>query len=246
MTVESEITRPRGFTLFRRSGLAQHDSAHPRHPKESRARILLSSVFGPFAQDDEHGSRSINPMELYHNQVTRVQGATSLRMFHRSFGLMMIQANVDTPCTLLDFPTLDRFVEEVRDGGYDVVGVSSIIPNIGKVQKMCEVIREHSPRTTIVVGGHVSNKPDVDELVQLGFLLIKKRRWHKALDAMETAADIAREDPRPWFYIAVLKGDHLHRLDDALVALLQYESLGGNEPAALQWLEELKASRSGK
>jgi hypothetical protein len=29
-----------------------------------RARILLSSVFGPNARDDEFGSRSINPMEL--------------------------------------------------------------------------------------------------------------------------------------------------------------------------------------
>jgi hypothetical protein len=57
-----------------------------KHPKGSRARILLSSVFGPYAQDDEFGSRSINPMELYHNQVTRAQGSFSLRMFHRSWG----------------------------------------------------------------------------------------------------------------------------------------------------------------
>ena len=61
------------------------------HPKGSRARILLSSVFGPYAQDDEYGSRAINPMELYHNQVTRAQGAFSLRMFHRPWGIMMIQ-----------------------------------------------------------------------------------------------------------------------------------------------------------
>ena len=54
------------------------------HPKGSRARVLLTSVFGPYAQDDEFGSRKINPMELYHNQVTREQGPFSLRMFHRS------------------------------------------------------------------------------------------------------------------------------------------------------------------
>ena len=57
------------------------------HPLGRRARILLTSVFGPYAQDDEYGSRTINPMELYHNQVTRVQGAFSLRMFHRSLAL---------------------------------------------------------------------------------------------------------------------------------------------------------------
>ena len=57
------------------------------HPLGSRARVLLVSVFGPYAQDDEYGSRTINPMELYHNQVTRVHNASSaspelLRIFH--------------------------------------------------------------------------------------------------------------------------------------------------------------------
>ena len=53
-------------------------------------RVLLSSVFGPYQQDDVYGSRSNNPMELYHNQVTRVQGPFSIRVFHPSFGLRFI------------------------------------------------------------------------------------------------------------------------------------------------------------
>ena len=61
------------------------------HPKGSAARVLLTSVFGPYAQDDAYGSRTINPMELYHNQVTRAQGPFSLRMFHRSWSLMFLQ-----------------------------------------------------------------------------------------------------------------------------------------------------------
>ena len=86
------------------------------HPKGSRARILLSSVFGPYAQDDEFGSRSINPMELYHNQVTRAQGSFSLRMFHRSWGIMLIQANISAPCTVPDFPTRKTFTRcRLRD-----------------------------------------------------------------------------------------------------------------------------------
>ena len=74
------------------------------HPKGSRARVLLTSVFGPYAQDDEFGSRAINPMELYHNQVTRAQGAFSLRMFHRSWGIMMIQENISAPSHGARFP----------------------------------------------------------------------------------------------------------------------------------------------
>jgi radical SAM superfamily enzyme YgiQ (UPF0313 family) len=134
-------------------------------PMGTRARILLTSVFGPYAQDDKYGSRKINPMELYQNQVTRVQGAFSLRMFHRSFSLLMLQANIDAPCTLLDYPSHEDFIREILDNEYDIIGISSIIPNIGKVKKMCELIREHRPETTIVVGGHLSNMEDIDRII---------------------------------------------------------------------------------
>lgn len=134
---------------------------HPQHPLKTKAKVLLSSVFGPYAQDDEYGSRQINPMELYHNQVTRAQGVFSLRMFHRSFGLLMIQANIDASSTLLDFPDLDRFESEISENHYDIVGISSIIPNVGKVKKMCELIRIYLPSATIVIGGHVANLPDL-------------------------------------------------------------------------------------
>ncbi|HNY65378.1 MAG TPA: cobalamin-dependent protein [Deltaproteobacteria bacterium] len=135
------------------------------HPLGSKANILLTSVFGPYAQDDEYGSRRINPMELYHNQVTREQGPFSLRMFHRSFGLIMIRENIDAPCTLLEFPSLGRFIEEITDHAYDIVGISAIVPNIGKVRVMCELIRTYLPKATIVVGGHVASMPDIHERV---------------------------------------------------------------------------------
>jgi len=137
----------------------------PVHPRGRRARVLLSSVFGPYAQDDDYGSRLINPMELMHNQVTRVQGPFSLRMFHRSWGLLFIQANISAPCTCLDFPTLDRFIQEIRTRDYDVVGISSIIPNVLKVRKMCELVRQYLPKATIVVGGHIANLPDLEERI---------------------------------------------------------------------------------
>ena len=135
-----------------------------RHPKGTRARVLLSSVFKPFAQDDEFGSRAINPAELYHNQVTREQGPFSLRMFHRSWGLMFIHQNISAPCTLLDFPTRERFVRELTAHEYDIVGISGIVVNVGKVREMCRLVRLHSPRSTIVVGGHVTSAPGIERV----------------------------------------------------------------------------------
>jgi len=136
-----------------------------KHPKGSQARILLSSVFGPYAQDDEFGSRAINPMELYHNQVTRAQGSFSLRMFHRSWGIMMIQENISAPCSVLDFPTREAFARELTTQRYDIVGISGIIVNVGKVREMCRMVRELSPNSTIIVGGHVAAIPGIEMML---------------------------------------------------------------------------------
>lgn len=134
----------------------------PIHPLGSGARVLLTSVFGPYAQDDGYGSRIINPMELYHNQVTRLQHAFSLRTFHRSWGLMMIQANLHAPVTLLDFPSQARFMREVQSLEYDIVGISAIQTNLSKVRWMCRFIRKHLPHAQILIGGHLANLPELD------------------------------------------------------------------------------------
>ncbi len=142
-----------------------NNPAIARHPMGAKARILLSSVFGPFARDDEFGSRRVNPMELYHNQVTRLQGGFSLRMFHRSFGLLMLQANIEAPCTVLDFPTLESFTNEIRKTAYDIVGIGAIGPNVEKVKAMCAIIRHERPGATIVVGGHVASRQELPEII---------------------------------------------------------------------------------
>lgn len=122
-------------------------------------------MFGPYARDDQFGSRAVNPMELYRNQVTRAQGAFSLRMFHRSWGILMIQENISAPCTVLDFPTRRAFEQELTKHPYDVVGISSIIVNVGKVREMCAIVRRLSPGSVIVVGGHVTAIRGLDRMV---------------------------------------------------------------------------------
>ncbi len=165
--------------------------AHATHPKGTKARILFSSVFGPYAQDDAFGSRRINPMELYHNQVTRMQGSFSLRMFHRSWGIMMIQQNISAPSTVLDFPTREKFAEELRANHYDIVGISSIIVNIGKVAEMCRMVRAISPHSVIVVGGHVAALPDIAERVDADHIVRGDGiAWMRAYLVEDTKAPI--------------------------------------------------------
>ena len=119
----------------------------------SRPKILLTGVFGPFGVDDEFG-RKENIMELFHNQVTKAQGVASFRFHHRSFGLYFIAANLDADVTVLDFPSRKRFAREVRRGDYDIIGISFIAPNRDKAGEMARVVRQLSPETEIILGGH--------------------------------------------------------------------------------------------
>ena len=133
-------------------------------PAQTPRRILLSGVFGPFGVDDEFG-RKENIMELFHNQVTRGQGAASFRFHHRSFGLYFLAENIDADVTVLDFPSRERFARELRRG-YDIVGISFITPNFVKAREMARLVREISPGTEIVLGGHGAAIEGVEELIE--------------------------------------------------------------------------------
>jgi hypothetical protein len=135
----------------------------PSSPQIPSHKLLLSSVFGPFAIDDTYG-RKENRMELFHNQVTREQGIFSYRFNHHSFGLYLMAENVGVPTTVIDFPSLDEFRRELHKG-YDHVGISFIVPNFEKARKMAEIVRAESPGTKIILGGHGVSIPDVESLI---------------------------------------------------------------------------------
>ncbi|MFH1462933.1 MAG: radical SAM protein [Pseudomonadota bacterium] len=125
--------------------------------------LLLSSVFGPFGVDDAYGRRD-NKMELMHNQVTREQGLFSFRFNHASYGLYFLAENVQAPTTVLDFPSLARFRREVAKG-YDYVGISFIVPNFEKARLMVKIVREVSPSSQIVLGGHGTSVPGIEATI---------------------------------------------------------------------------------
>ncbi|RJR20174.1 MAG: radical SAM protein [Nitrospiraceae bacterium] len=131
-------------------------------------KLLLTSVFKPYGVDDQYG-RKENIMELYHNQITREQGIFSLRYNHRSFGLYLMAENIEYPAVVLDFPTLDRFIKEIKKG-YDYVGISFITPNFLKARKMSELIRKYSPSTKIILGGHGTQIPDIEKMIDCDYV----------------------------------------------------------------------------
>ena len=152
-------------------------------------RLLLCGVFGPYGVDDLCGRRE-NTMELYHNQVTRLQGPASLRFHHRSFGLYFIAANVAADVTVLDFPSRRRFLREIRKD-YDIVGISFITPNFIKAKEMARLVRLHAPNSIIVLGGHGAAIEGVEGLIACDHVARGEGiRWMRNFLGQDTAAPI--------------------------------------------------------
>ncbi|MBN2322075.1 MAG: radical SAM protein [Acidobacteria bacterium] len=128
-------------------------------------RLLLCGAVKPFGIKDE-ASEPLCTMELLNNQVTREQGIHSPRSNNPSFALYLMAENIHVPVTVLDFPTWEEFTKEIDSGEYTHVGISFIIPNVLKIRRMTGYIREHSPQTRILLGGHGTAIPELKNIVE--------------------------------------------------------------------------------
>jgi radical SAM superfamily enzyme YgiQ (UPF0313 family) len=127
-------------------------------------RLLLCGVFKPFGVKDET-TEPLCTMELLNNQVTREQGIHSPRSSNPSFALYLLAENLHVPVTVLDFPSWEEFTSEIDSGAYTHVGISFIVPNVLKAGQMAAYIRNRSPRTKIILGGHGTSVPELQTLV---------------------------------------------------------------------------------
>ena len=114
-------------------------------------RVLLTSVCRPLGV--RYGDAESVGYELLHRQVTRAQGIFSPRSHHVHFGLEYIAENLEAPTTVLQYPSKRELIRELRLG-YDVVGVSFLIAGYHRLKEVVALIRKHSPRSQVVLGGY--------------------------------------------------------------------------------------------
>lgn len=129
-----------------------------------RNRLLLTAVFGPYGVKDEYGEELGSQMELLNNQITREQGVHSPRQSYWSFGLYLMAENLSVDTTVLDFPSWKQFTDELKKG-YTHVGISFIVPNTPRARRMAEYIREHHPKTKIILGGYGTILPELRDVI---------------------------------------------------------------------------------
>lgn len=114
-------------------------------------KLLLTSICKPIGP--RYGDSPSVGYELLHGQVTTAQGLFSPRAVHRQYGLEFIAANLDTPTTVLNYPSRRQLIRELKKG-YEFVGLSFVLSTFHRLKEAVALIREHSPQTKIVLGGY--------------------------------------------------------------------------------------------
>lgn len=114
-------------------------------------RVLLTSVCRPLGE--AYGDAPSVGYELLHGQVTRAQGMFSPRSLHTQFSLEYIAVNLDSPTTVLQYPSREELIRELKEG-YDYVGIAFIMATFHIMEEMVQLIRKHSPGTKIILGSY--------------------------------------------------------------------------------------------
>jgi len=113
-------------------------------------KLLLTSVCQPFGE--EHGDGFGVSYEGSH-QIMWAQGIFRTRGTTTQWGIDFIAENLQIPTTTLHYPTMRRFISEIKKG-YDYVGIAFVSPTLHKMIPMVQAIRQHAPATKIILGGY--------------------------------------------------------------------------------------------
>ncbi|UCD56152.1 MAG: radical SAM protein, partial [Candidatus Hydrogenedentota bacterium] len=110
-------------------------------------RILLSTPVTPYPIQPWHDT----PTDIIRQRFMKGQGIFTFEGHMHLVGAFIIAQNISVPCVVLDHPTMENWIEEVKKG-YDCVGVSALTPNMESVIQMCRAVRRYSPKSKVILG----------------------------------------------------------------------------------------------
>lgn len=124
-------------------------------------RLLLTSVTGPYGLGSGEFGSLADGLKVH---LTYGQGVHSPQGTQAWYGLHMLALNISVPTTVLEYPSWNAFCRELRRG-YTHVGISFIHSTLNKARQMAEFIRANFPEVKIILGGHGTIIPSIEELV---------------------------------------------------------------------------------
>jgi len=130
-------------------------------------RILLTTVFKPFSEESKYNRRGDGLwLDYLAMRLTMEPGPfTPSAYAPPNSSIHMIGSNLADACstTVLEYPTKERFIDEVQQG-YDYVGITAIIRELPKVSWMIAACRKHAPHSKVIIGGMVTASDGVESL----------------------------------------------------------------------------------
>jgi len=113
--------------------------------------VLLSTPTTPYPIQPWHDT----PTDIMRQRFFKGQGIFTVEAHMHLVGPFIIAQNISAPAVVLDHPTMENWIEEVKKG-YDYVGISSLTPNLESVMEMCRMVRKHSPKSKTILGSFVA------------------------------------------------------------------------------------------
>jgi len=127
-------------------------------------RLLLTTVFRPFGIENKYNKKGDEYLLDYlSSRLTREPGLFSLSSYLPSTGLHLIAANMPFKTKVLEYPNIEEFIEEVKNG-YDYIGINFLYKGYRKVFRMISLIQKHSPKTKIIIGGFGTDIHNSDQM----------------------------------------------------------------------------------
>jgi haloalkane dehalogenase len=127
-------------------------------------KILLTTVFRPFGVENKYNKKGDEfLLDYLASRLTKEPGLFSLSSYVPNSGLHLIAANLPVETKVMENPTLEEFIYEIKKG-YDFVGISFLIKGFRKVFRMISLTRKHSPDTKIVIGGFGTGLHNMEDL----------------------------------------------------------------------------------
>jgi haloalkane dehalogenase len=111
-------------------------------------RILFTNQYGPYPL-----SWGTNSYDITETRFHRGQGPFALSSHIHCHALYLIAENINAISTVMEYPHVDDFEEELKKG-YDYVGIQMVSINTNKVAEMVRTARRIAPQTKIIIGGY--------------------------------------------------------------------------------------------
>lgn len=131
-------------------------------------KVLLSTPVTPYPLQPWHDT----PTDIMRQRFMKGQGIFTMEGHMHLAGPFVIAQNISLPTVVLDHPTMENWIEEIKKG-YDYVGISSLTPNLESVMEMCGMVRKYSAESEIILGCFAAQS--------LGAYYPKKE-WKKLVD----------------------------------------------------------------